>query len=100
MVENGEIEPQSNSYSILPNRKLGDFRFVFIQEILSHDATLSAWDSFVLNTKLFIQKFTASPSNWFGLDTSDVYIERVPMFLGHSNRVILKRVEQKKEKKK
>ncbi|MBE5993858.1 MAG: potassium transporter Kup [Paenibacillaceae bacterium] len=99
LVENGEIEPQSNSYSILPNRKLGDFRFVFIQEILSHDATLSAWDSFVLNTKLFIQKFTASPSNWFGLDTSDVYIERVPMFLGHSNRVILKRVEQKSGKK-
>lgn len=99
LVKNKEIEPQSNTYSIIPNRKLGDFRFVFIQEILSHETSLSAWDSFVLNTKLFIQKFTASPSNWFGLDTSDVYIEKVPMIIGHSNRVVLKRVDGKTDKK-
>lgn len=94
LVKNKEIEPQTNTYSIVPNRKLGDFRFVFIQEILSHETSLSAWDSFVFNTKLFIQKFTASPTNWFGLDTSDVYIEKVPMVIGHSNRVVLKRKDK------
>jgi KUP system potassium uptake protein len=94
LVKNKEIEPQTNSYSIIPNRKLGDFRFVFIQEVLSHETSLSAWDSFVFNTKLFIQKFTASPTNWFGLDTSDVYIEKVPMVIGHSNRVVLKRKDR------
>ncbi|RKD33961.1 KUP/HAK/KT family potassium transporter [Lacrimispora algidixylanolytica] len=94
LVKNKEIEPQTNTYSIVPNRKLGDFRFVFIQEVLSHETSLSAWDSFVFNTKLFIQKFTASPTNWFGLDTSDVYIEKVPMVIGHSNRVVLKRKDR------
>lgn len=96
LVKNKEIEPQTNSYSIIPNRKLGDFRFVFIQEVLSHETSLSAWDAFVFNTKLFIQKFTASPTNWFGLDTSDVYIEKVPMVIGHSDRVVLKRVDGSK----
>lgn len=99
LVKNKEIESQTNSYSIIPNRKLGDFRFVFIQEVLSHETSLSAWDSFVFNTKLFIQKFTASPTNWFGLDTSDVYIEKVPMIIGHSDRVVLKRVEGSKADK-
>jgi KUP system potassium uptake protein len=99
LVKNKEIEPQTNSYSIIPNRKLGDFRFVFIQEVLSHETSLSAWDSFVFNTKLFIQKFTASPTNWFGLDTSDVYIEKVPMIIGHSNRVVLKRKDSEIGKK-
>ena len=91
LVNNNEIEHQYNTYSILPNRKLGDFRFVFIEEVLSNQSSLSNWDSFLLRTKFFIQKFTVSPSNWFGLDTSDVYIEKVPMIIGHSNRTILKR---------
>lgn len=91
LVNNKEIEQQCNIYSIIPNRKLGDFRFVFIEEVLSHESSLSGWDSFLLRTKFFIQKFTVSPSNWFGLDTSDVYIEKVPMILGHSNRTVLKR---------
>lgn len=96
LVKNKEIEPQTSTYSILPDRNLGDFRFVFIQEILSHETSLSTWDSLLLRTKFFIQKFTASPTNWFGLDTSDVYIEKVPMFLGHSNHVVLKRNDWKK----
>lgn len=96
LVKNKEIEPQTSIYSIIPGRNLGDFRFVFIQEILSHETSLSSWDALLLRTKFFIQKFTASPSNWFGLDTSDVYIEKVPMFLGHSNRVVLKRNDGKK----
>ena len=91
LVNNNEIEHQFNTYSIIPNRKLGDFRFVFIEEVLSNQSSLSNWDSFLLRTKFFIQKFTVSPSNWFGLDTSDVYIEKVPMIIGHSNRTVLKR---------
>ena len=91
LVKNGEIKPQNNIYSILPDRKLGDFRFVFIQEILSQQSALSAWDSYLLRTKFFIQKFTATPANWFGLDTSDVYMEKVPMFVGHCNPTVLKR---------
>lgn len=91
LVNNKEIEKQSNTYSIIPNRKLGDFRFVFIEEILSHESKLSAWDALLLRTKFFIQKYTVSPSKWFGLDTSDVYIEKVPMILGQSNRTVLKR---------
>lgn len=91
LVNNKEIEHQTNFYSIIPNRKLGDFRFVFIEEILSNESSLSSWNTFLLRTKFFIQKFTVSPSNWFGLDTSEVYIEKVPMILGKLNGTVLKR---------
>lgn len=91
LVENHEIENQTHHYSILPERKLGDFQFVFIEEALAHDSTLSALDSLLLRIKFDIQKFTVSPSNWFGLDTSDVYFEKVPMFLGTSKETILTR---------
>lgn len=91
LLKNKEIEPQSNIYSIIPNRKLGDFRFIFIQETLSHESSLSGWEAYLLKIKFFIQKFTVSPTDWFGLDTSDVYIEKVPMFYDQSNGTVLNR---------
>lgn len=92
LVKNKEIESQSNIYSIMPDRKLGDFLFVFIQETLSHESSLSGWEAYLLKIKFFIQKFTVSPADWFGLDTSDVYIENVPMFYNQSKQTILKRI--------
>ncbi len=91
LLHNNEIEPQTNIYSIIPNRKLGDFRYIFIQEILSHETSLSSWEAELLKIKFFIQKYTVSPTDWFGLDHSDVYIEKVPMFYKQSNRTVLTR---------
>ncbi len=96
LVENGEIAPQSCKYSTMPDRKLGDFRFVLIQEVLSHESNLNFWDSLILKSRLFIKKFTVSPSNWFGLDTSDVYIEKVPLIIGKQRCTVLKRTNTTK----
>lgn len=91
LVESGEIELQSRTYTTMKGRKVGDFRFILIQEQLSQESNLSLSKSIILKLNLFIKKFTVSPSKWFGLDTSDVYIEKVPLFLGHSNPTILER---------
>lgn len=96
LVESGEIELQSRTYTTIKNRIVGDFRFILIQEQLSQESKLNLWESTILNIHLFIKKFTVSPSKWFGLDTSDVYIEKVPLFLGHSKPTILKRKYHKK----
>lgn len=94
MVENGEIKNQSRSYTILPDRKVGDFRFILIQEQLSYETTLNSWDEFILRSKLFIKRFTVSPAKWFGLETSDVDIENVPLFLNYQCHTTLKRTEK------
>jgi KUP system potassium uptake protein len=94
LVENGEIELQSRTYTIIPERKVGDFRFVLIQEHLSYESELNTWDSLVLRAKLFIKRFTVSPAKWFGLETSDVYVEKVPLFPGRTCRTVLKRIKK------
>ncbi|BCN31737.1 KUP/HAK/KT family potassium transporter [Anaeromicropila herbilytica] len=94
LVKNGEIELQSSTYTTMPGRKLGNFRFVLIQEVLSNESEISSWDSYILRAKFFIQKFTVSPTSWFGLDTSDVYIEKVPLFIGHPKRITLTRIDK------
>ncbi|MBD7911601.1 MULTISPECIES: KUP/HAK/KT family potassium transporter [Clostridium] len=91
LVESGEIEMQARTYTTMPDRKISDFRFILIQEHLSYESELKSWDSLILRSKLLIKKITVTPARWFGLETSDVYIEKVPLFVGHSNPVVLKR---------
>ena len=94
LVKSGEINIQSRNYTIMPDRKVGDFRFTLIQEQLSYQTELNFWEAFIYKTKLFIKRFTVSPSKWFGLETSEVDIEKVPLFLGHYNRTTLKRTSK------
>lgn len=94
LVESGEIQIQSRSYTILPDRKVGDFRFMLIQEQLSYQTQLNSWETFILKTKLFIKRFTVSPEKWFGLETSDVDVESVPLFIAMENPVILERTSK------
>ncbi|MDR3598698.1 KUP/HAK/KT family potassium transporter [Clostridium sp.] len=94
LVKSGEINIQSRNYTIMPDRKVGDFRFTLIQEQISYETELNFREAFIYKTKLFIKRFTVSPSKWFGLETSDVDIEKVPLFLGNYNRTILKRASK------
>jgi len=92
LVKSGEINIQSRNYTIMPDRRVGDFRFTLIQEQLSYETDLNFMETFIYKTKLFIKRFTVSPSKWFGLETSEVDIEKVPLFLGNYNRTTLKRI--------
>jgi KUP system potassium uptake protein len=94
LVKSGEINIQSRNYTIMPDRKVGDFRFTLIVEQLSYETELNFWEAFIYKTKLFVKRFTVSPSKWFGLETSDVDIEKVPLFLGNYTRATLKRISK------
>ena len=42
--------------------------------------------------KLFVKKYTVTPAKWFGLDTSNVEVETVPLVLGKRITAKLTRV--------
>ena len=44
LVESGEIELQSRTYTTIKNRIVGDFRFILIQEQLSQESKLNFWE--------------------------------------------------------
>ncbi|NMF07730.1 potassium transporter Kup [Clostridium beijerinckii] len=91
LVENGEIKIQSRNYTTMPDRKVGDFRFLLIQEQLSYETDLNFWEELILKAKLFIKRYTVSPTKWFGLENSDVDVEKVPLFIGKYDHTTLKR---------
>ncbi|PWX24987.1 potassium transporter Kup, partial [Clostridium perfringens] len=92
LINNGDIKVQNRKYTTLPNRNVGDFRFILINECLSSESKLKSWNSMIIKAKLFIKKFTVSPAKWFGLESSEIEIENVPLILGSTEHTTLKRV--------
>ena len=92
LLNSGELKPYQRGYFSDSGNMVGDFRFVIIQEVLSNEATLPKFQEFVMNMKLLIKKYTVSPEKWFGLDTSNVEVETVPLVLGKRTEIILDRV--------
>lgn len=92
LMDNGDIKVQNKKYSTLPHRRVGDFRFTLINEILSSESHIKTLDSMVIRAKLFIKKFTVSPAKWFGLESSEIEIENVPLIIGTTEYTELTRV--------
>lgn len=95
LARSGEITYTPKEYTITQNGKciVGDFKFVLLEEILSNESELSRWDSFITSSKLFIKKLTVSPAKWFGIDTSNVRIEKVPIIIGYKETLSLTRID-------
>ncbi|MDW8296951.1 MAG: KUP/HAK/KT family potassium transporter, partial [Raineya sp.] len=93
MVRNGEIDVRSRYHSLKSRNVIGDFRFVILEEVLSSDNDLPFIEQFILNTDISIKNWTASPEKWFGLDTSLVTIEKVPLVINPIRDITLTRVQ-------
>ncbi len=93
MVRNGEIDVRSRYHSLKGRNVIGDFRFVILEEVLSSDNDLPFIEQFILNTDINIKNLTASPEKWFGLDTSLVTIEKVPLVINPIRDITLTRVQ-------
>jgi KUP system potassium uptake protein len=79
LVKSGEIDITSKYYSLSKHNVPSDFRFIIIDRVLTVDTELSSIDRFVMNAYDVVKKFSQSSVNAYGLDTSNVMIEQVPL---------------------
>jgi KUP system potassium uptake protein len=94
MVETGEVDIRSRYESLNKMNVIGDIRFVVLEKFLSYDNDLSFYENAVMKTYFFLKGFTPTEDKWFGLDTSAVKVEKVPMVIKKSQQVDeLKRIE-------
>lgn len=92
LMASGDIKKQVQTYSVSENREVGDFRFVMLNEELSHAGKLSAWSRVIMQTKFAIRQITVTPAKWFGLQFSEVLVERTPLVIGDCRRDRLERI--------
>jgi KUP system potassium uptake protein len=93
MVKNGEVDVTSRYASLNKHNVTGDFRFVVLERFLSYDNELPLQERLTMQAYFFIKGFTTPEDRWFGLDTSSVKIEKVPLIIKPIENVPLVRVK-------
>jgi KUP system potassium uptake protein len=93
MVQNHEVDITSRYDSLKENNVIGDFRFVVLEKYLSNDNELPAYEKVILDIYYLLKPITLSEESAFGLDTSSVVVEKVPIVITPSKQIQLKRLK-------
>jgi KUP system potassium uptake protein len=94
MVKNGEVDVISRYESLNKQNVTGDFRFVVLEKFLSYENEMPFVERLIMEAYFFIKGFTTPEDRWFGLDTSSVKIEKVPLIIKPVENVSLTRVDK------
>lgn len=95
MMDNGELNKVNLPYRIESdqNDQIGDVKFIMLNETMNNTDKLTRREYLILKIKLLIKKYTISPIRWFGIDSSNVQIESLPLLLPKKKCLPLKRVQ-------
>lgn len=91
MVKNGEVNIKSRYSSLDKHNITGDFRFVVTQRYLSFENELSMTNTFVLKTYFLLRKMGLPDEKEYGLDYSNVTIEKSPLLIATPRGINLTR---------
>ena len=93
LLASGELPKQNKKHSIYGPSDVGSFKFCMLRKRMPLEGDISASDNLFIHTKYFIRRIAGSPARWFGLETSNLIVEYVPLFLPRrSNTERLERV--------
>lgn len=95
LLDDHLIDDQTPTYSTVRNRRVGNFKFVFLnqqfQDLSAHDLSWS--DRLLIGGRLLLQRMTLSSARWYGLEFSDVLEEQAPLFIGQQPDTSLKQAK-------
>ena len=81
MVANKEVNVVSRYESLSKNNVVGDFRFIVMEKFLSRDNSLPMWERMMMRGYFLLKKVSLSEERGFGLDSSDVTLEKYPIIV-------------------
>jgi KUP system potassium uptake protein len=94
LSKSGEVDPLSRYESLRTNEILGDVRFVVLHKELSHESDLPWSDKLTMEGYFLLRKFSLTEESSFGLDTSSVTKELVPLILSPAKDFNLVRIDE------
>jgi KUP system potassium uptake protein len=92
LVKNREVNITSRYESLERRNVVGDFSFVVMEKYLSQDNDLPVVERMVMKTHFMLKDISLSEEKNFGLDTSNVVIEKFPLVVAPVTNIKLKRV--------
>ena len=92
MVRNFEVDITSRYESLGRQNVTGDFKFVVLEKFLSYENELPFYEKIILDVYFLLKRFSLSETKAFGLDTSSVVVEKVPLVVNPVGEINLRRI--------
>jgi KUP system potassium uptake protein len=92
LVDNKEVNITSRYESLEKNNVVGDFQFIVLEKYLSQDNELPFFERIVMKLYFWLKEISLGEERGFGLDPSNVTIEKFPLIVAPVANLNLKRV--------
>ncbi len=92
MVRNQEIDITSQYDTLKKYKVPGDFNFVVLEKVFTKTSDLSWYKRIIMEYYKVLKHFSLSEEKGFGLDSSFVTLERVPLNIPNTQNIELHRV--------
>lgn len=95
MVSEGLLDLTSDYPSLRRHGIAGDFRFIIIHRVFSPSSQCSPRDRMLMNLHAMLRKMEMKTEDAFGLDTSSVKVENVPLIINNRTGRRIERIKRK-----
>lgn len=93
LVANKEVNVTSRYESLERNNVVGDFQFIKMEKYLSQDNDLPFVEKVIMRFYFWLKEVSLSEERGFGLDTSNVSVEKFPLIVAPVTNIKLRRLE-------
>jgi KUP system potassium uptake protein len=92
MVSNKEVNIISRYESLQRNNVVGDFQFIVMEKFLSQDNELPFFERLLVKLQIWVKDKSLSEERGFGLEQSNVTLEKFPLIVSHVSKLKLTRL--------
>ncbi len=92
LVANKEVNITSRYTSLERNNVVGDFQIIVLEKFLSQDNELPIFERLVMKLYFWLKEISLSEERGFGLDPSNVTVEKFPLIVSNIPNFTLKRI--------
>lgn len=94
LVKNREVNVTSRYVSLERNHIAGDVQFIVMEKYLSQDNELPFFEKIIMKFHFWLKEISLSEERGFGLDPSNVTVEKFPLIVAPVSNLRLKRIEE------
>lgn len=92
LVTNKEVNITSRYESLEKNNVVGDFQFIVLEKYLSQDNELPITERVIMKLYFWLKEISLGEERGFGLDPSNVTVEKFPLIVAPVSNLNLKRI--------
>ncbi len=94
LVKNREVNITSRYESLERSNIVGDFTFIVMEKFLSQDNEFPVWEKMMMKLHFWLKEISLTEERGFGLDTSNVIVEKFPLVVAPVINLKLKRIDE------